>query len=135
MYPQIVEEAADKYLKVADRLFGIRLEGEIRNDVNAFINDYFFQKFIKGDDVILKDSNEIKYLQSYIVSKLVVYELTEKGFMGTYKEDDTKPGEEIIYLTDAGKQYLNEYFNEDDYEEHTNMEELAEYISGSTFSS
>ena len=135
MYPQIVEEAADKYLKVADRLFGIRLEGEIRNDVNAFINDYFFQKFIKGDDVILTDSNEIKYLQSYIVSKLVVYELTEKGFMGTYKEDDTKPGEEIIYLTDAGKQYLNEYFNEDDYEEHTNMEELAEYISGSTFSS
>ena len=29
----------------------------------------------------------------------------------------------------------NKYFNEDDYEEHTNMEELAEYISGSTFSS
>jgi hypothetical protein len=135
MYPQIVQEAADKYLKVTDRLFGMKLEGEIRTDVNEFINDYFFQKFIKGDEVVLEDSNEIKYLQSYIVSKMVVCELTEKGFMGTYKEDDTKPGEEIIYLTDAGKQYLNEYFNEDDYEEHTNMEELVEYISGSTFSS
>jgi hypothetical protein len=135
MYPQSVQEATDKYLKVTDRLFGMKLEGEIRTDVTEFINHYFFQKFIKGDEVALEDSNEIKYLQSYIVSKMVVYELTEKGFMGTYKEDDTKPGEEIIYLTDAGKQYLNEYFNEDDYEEHTNMEELAEYISGSTFSS
>jgi hypothetical protein len=135
MYPQIVQEATDKYLKVTDRLFGMKLEGEIRTDVNEFINDYFFQKFIKGDEVVLEDSNEIKYLQSYIVSKMVVCELTEKGFMGTYKEDDTKPGEEIIYLTDSGKQYLNEYFNEDDYEEHTNMEELVEYISGSTFSS
>ena len=135
MYPQIVQEATDKYLKVTDRLFGMKLKGEIRTDVNEFINDYFFQKFIKGDEVVLEDSNEIKYLQSYIVSKMVVCELTEKGFMGTYKEDDTKPGEEIIYLTDAGKQYLNEYFNEDDYEEHTNMEELVEYISGSTFSS
>ena len=135
MYPQIIQEATDKYLKVTDRLFGMKLEGEIRTDVNEFINDYFFQKFIKGDEVVLEDSNEIKYLQSYIVSKMVVCELTEKGFMGTYKEDDTKPGEEIIYLTDSGKQYLNEYFNEDDYEEHTNMEELVEYISGSTFSS
>jgi hypothetical protein len=135
MYPQIVEEATYKYLQVTDKLLGIKLEGEILTDVNEFINDYFFQKFIKGDEVKLEHSNEIKYLQSYIVSKMVVYELTEKGFMGTYKEDDTKPGEEIIYLTDAGKQYLNEYFNEDDYEEHTNMEELAEYISGSTFSS
>jgi hypothetical protein len=135
MYPQIVQEATDKYLQVTDRLFGMKLEGEIRTDINEFINHYFFQKFIKGDEVALEDSNEIKYLHSYIVSKMVVYELTEKGFMGTYKEDDTKPGEEIIYLTDAGKQYLNEYFNEDEYEEHTNMEELAEYISGSNFSS
>jgi hypothetical protein len=135
MYPQIVQEATDKYLKVTDRLFGMKLEGEIRTDVNEFINDYFFQKFIKGDEVVLEDGNEIKYLQSYIVSRMVVYELTEKGFMGMYKEDDTKPGEEIIYLTESGKQYLNEYFNEDEYEEHTNMEELVEYISGSTFSS
>jgi hypothetical protein len=135
MYPQIVQETTDKYLKVTDRLFGMKLEGEILKDTNEFINHYFFQKFLKGEEVVLEDGNEIKYLQSYIVSKMVVYELTEKGFMGTYKEDDTKPGEEIIYLTDAGKQYLNEYFNEDDYEEHTNMEELAEYISGSTFSS
>lgn len=135
MYPQIVQEATDKYLMVADRLFGMKLDGEIRKEVNEFINHYFFQKFIKGDEVKLEDGNEIKYLQSYIVSKMVVYELTEKGFMGTYKEDDTKPGEEVIYLTESGKQYLNEYFNEDEYEEQTNMEELVEYISGSTFSS
>lgn len=135
MYPQIVQEATDKYLMVADRLFGMKLDGEIRKEVNEFINHYFFQKFIKGEDVKLEDGNEIKYLQSYIVSKMVVYELTEKGFMGMYKEDDTKPGEEVIYLTESGKQYLNEYFNEDEYEEQTNMEELVEYISGSTFSS
>lgn len=135
MYPQSVQEATDKYLMVADRLFGMKLDGEIRKEVNEFINHYFFQKFIKGDEVKLEDGNEIKYLQSYIVSKMVVYELTEKGFMGTYKEDDTKPGEEVIYLTESGKQYLNEYFNEDEYEEQTNMEELVEYISGSTFSS
>lgn len=135
MYPQPVQEATDKYLQVTDRLFGMKLEGEIRSDITEFINDYFFKKFIKGDDVALEDSNEIKYLQSYIVSRMVVYELTEKGFMGMYKEDDTKPGEEILYLTETGKQYLNEYFNEDEYDEQTNMEELVEYISGSTFSS
>ena len=135
MYPQSVQEATDKYLMVVKKLFGMKLEGEILKDTNEFINHYFFQKFLKGEEVALEDGNEIKYLQSYIVSRMVVYELTEKGFMGMYKEDDTKPGEEIIYLTNAGKQYLNEYFNENDYEEHTNMEEFAEYISGSNFSS
>jgi len=135
MYPQSVQEATDKYLMVADKLFGMKLKGEILTDVNEFINDYFFQKFLKGDEVALEDGNEVKYLHSYIVSRMVVYELTEKGFMGMYKEDDTKPGEEILYLTESGKQYLNEYFNEDEYEEHTNMEELVEYFSGSNFSS
>jgi len=123
MYPQIVQEATDKYLKVTDRLFGIKLEGEIRTDVNEFINDYFFQKFIKGDEVVLEDSNEIKYLQSYIVSKMVVCELTEKGFMGTYKEDDTKPGEEIIYLTDAGKSYFSLIAYEHKYSEANKIKE------------
>ncbi len=135
MYPQSVQEATDKYLMVADKLFGMKLKGEILTDANDFINDYFFQKFLKGDEVALEDGNEIKYLHSYIVSRMVVYELTEKGFMGMYKEDDTKPGEEILYLTESGKQYLNEYFNEDEYDEQTNMEELVEYISGSSFSS
>lgn len=135
MYPQSVQEATDKYLMVVNRLFGMKLEGEILKDTNEFINNYFFQKFLKGEEIALDDGNEIKYLQSYIVSRMVVYELTEKGFMGMYKEDDTKPGEEILYLTETGKQYLNEYFNEDEYDEQTNMEELVEYISGSTFSS
>lgn len=134
MYPQSVQEATDKYLMVADKLFGMKLEGEILTDANEFINDYFFQKFLKGDEIALESGNEIKYLHSYIVSRMVVYELTQKGFMGMYKEDDTKPGEEIIYLTESGKQYLNEYFNEDEYDEHTNMEEMVEYFSGSSFS-
>lgn len=133
MYPQSVQEATDKYMTVTNRLFGMNLEGEILTDVKEFINHYFFQKFIKGNDVSLEDENEVKYIQSYIVSRMVVYELTEKGFMGMYKDEDTKPGEEIIYLTKTGKQYLNEYFNEkDDYDPQT-IDELAEYISGSNY--
>jgi hypothetical protein len=133
MYPQSVQEATDKYLMVADKLFGMKLEGQVKEDTIEYINHYFFQKFIKGEEITLDEVSEVKLLQSYIVSRLVVHELQEKGFMGLYRDDDGKPGEDIIYLTEKGKKYLNEFYNEDEYDEQTNIEELTEYISGSSF--
>lgn len=63
------------------------------------------EKFIDGDleiDEIFNQEEFTKYLQEIIAGTLL-YELKNKGFINSYKDDDT---EEVFFLTNEGKEYV-----------------------------
>jgi len=81
-----------------------------------FLNDRLTEKFIKGEideteEIALNyfDEDEFGEVIRSIIAGSVLYELKEKGYVGSYEDDNT---EETFFLTKEGKDYLNNNFTE-----------------------
>lgn len=81
-----------------------------------FLNDRLTEKFIKGDldeseEIPLNyfDEDEFGEIVRCIIAGSVLYELKEKGYVNSYEDENT---EETFFLTNEGKQYLDNNFKE-----------------------
>lgn len=132
MYPEEVKKETELYLSTVSKI-GPELTGSVLEDVREYVNEHFFQKFISGEDIEISSLVECIYLDSYITSRIIVEQLKNKGLCGLYRDEDSKPGEDIIYITDKGKDFLNNIFKENTLDDVSTIAKLHEHCFTSSF--
>ena len=87
-------------------------ENEIENTEFAknYISDRLTEKFIDGkiDEDFLFTEDEMENHLKLIIVGSTLYEIKKKGFIDSYEDDTT---EEVFFLTQKGKDFLNENYD------------------------
>ena len=84
----------------------------------TYVLDIMTEKYISGQ--LLDDENELFTEEEFtqmlkeIVAGTLLNDLKEKGYLDSYEDDET---EEMFFLTEEGKKFLNEIEKKDDNEE------------------
>lgn len=99
--------------------------------VRKHLCDLLTQKYIDGllgeDDINIFTEDEFDKLLKDLAAGSVLYELKKKGFIDSYEDDET---EEIFFLSEMGKKYLEEMKKSDIPETDTQLKNMFNLLFG-----
>jgi hypothetical protein len=110
--PFILERVEEIMIALEESKFFEEHELEDRNFAKNHLSDILTEKFISGvidsqtEDIF--DEDEFGNILKQIIAGTVLNELKMKGYINSYEDENT---EEIFFLTNKGKNYLNEYLD------------------------
>lgn len=115
IYPPAVEDHAN------DLIEGLHESGffedyEIKDFeyINEHVRNVLTEKFIAGtideDFEDMFNEEEFEQLLKELIAGSILYELKNKGLVNSYDDDNT---EEMFFLTEKGKEYLDKKIKDD----------------------
>jgi hypothetical protein len=113
--PNVIEESENLLIGLVESKFFEDYDITDLTFAREYILDIMNEKYISGllgeeDDELFTEEEFTKMLQE-IVAGTVLRELKETGFINSYEDENT---EELFFLTEKGKKYVEERKNETD---------------------
>ncbi len=113
--PVVIEESENLLMGLIESKFFEDYEITDLTYARQYILDVMNEKYISGlmgeeNDELFTEEEFTKILRE-IVAGTVLHELKESGYINSYEDDNT---EEMFFLTEKGKKYMEERNNQED---------------------
>ena len=103
-YPEPVEIFAEKvyhcFEEAIQQEFSDATPGWLKETSLKIISDVGVEKFIKGEELVFKDDQEVTELYIRLRCEIAISSLVKKGLVDTMENEN---GEEEVFLTEKGK--------------------------------